>query len=327
MHSLTRFIVFAGFAVMLCACTGAPVVAPPPAPELSTPTPKSTQTSVADAKGSHGTSLTSCAQAEVSGATGKAKDWLVEKGMELANKLPGYFSEWAKSGEQFGEGSLSGVGDLVTGLSLRVELVSSGASPGMRWVFLIVSSQDGSAAGVTPAPTQASGSGDESYTFILRAERFDTETGQWTAVCEDIVTPPELPVASPDGVTPSTEPTVQVLINARCRLGPSLDYPVVAFFSQGDVLRPTGRNQNGTWCQVPMNASTGVCWLAGNLTEPNCSLLDLPYTPAPPLPTAAPTHVSVHQNPQLQQGCLYNGICHHWTCGPNDPPNAVSCSY
>jgi hypothetical protein len=355
MPSLTRIFVFTPLSVMLCACTGAPAITPLPKescaegedcgvsvrpyeqetlPDITdiamdrsaTPSgiPKPSETPIDKTEGARGTSLQSCAKAEVGLATDKAKDFLLGKGMELASKLPGVFSDWAKKGEKFGGGTVGSI-DLAAGLSLRVELVSTGASPGTRWVFLIVTSQEDSATSITPVPTQASG-GDGSYTFIIRAEQFDAATGQWVAVCEDTVTPPEVPTVSPEGATPSTGPTVQVLINARCRLGPLLDYPVLAFFSQGDVLHPTGRNQDATWCQVPVDAGPGACWLAGNLTEPNCALLDLPYAPAPPLPAATSTLIPVNQNPQ-QQGCFYNQKCHHWVCGPNDPPNAVSCSY
>jgi hypothetical protein len=41
--------------------------------------------------------------------TGKAKDWMISKGMELANKLPGPFGDWAKKGVQFGAGALTGL--------------------------------------------------------------------------------------------------------------------------------------------------------------------------------------------------------------------------
>jgi hypothetical protein len=40
---------------------------------------------------------------------GKAKDWLVEKGMPLADKLPGPVGDWAKKGEKFGgQGGMAG---------------------------------------------------------------------------------------------------------------------------------------------------------------------------------------------------------------------------
>ena len=275
------------------------------------------------------------------GLTGEAQKWMIGKGMELVEKLPGYFSEWARQGVQFGAGETSEMQGGVTGvidqdvaegeslvdqddspgsgMSILVELVyPSGTSDAARWVFLIKSLPEGQPAkddAGTPVPTQAAGSLGGGYSFILRGEHYNAETGLWAPVCEDSLLPPQ--------ATPASGPVIRILTNARCRQGPSTVYPVVATFPEGEVLQVTGRNQAGTWCQVALINRQGVCWVAGNLVDPPISLLNLPVAYAPPPPTATEppkpgsqpaTGFWVMNNPNFP-----NGIC-QLTCGVNDSP-------
>lgn len=312
-------------------------------PTLFTETPTETESPVTQiAMPSTSSQLPACESLpgmESLGLTDEAQKWMIGKGMELADKLPRSLGDWAKQGVEFGAGETSEIQGGVTGvidediaegegfvdredspgsgMSIFVELAYLyGTSDTARWVFLIKSLPEGQPAkddAGTPIPTQAAGAPGGGYSFVLRGEHYNADTDQWVPVCEDNLLPPQK--------THESEPVIRILTNARCRQGPSTVYPVVATFPEGEVLQVTGRNQAGTWCQVALINRQGVCWVAGNLVDPPISLLNLPVAAAPPPPTAT------EPPPRKNQGCYYNKECHHWVCGPNDPPEAVSCEY
>jgi hypothetical protein len=65
--------------------------------------------------------------------TGKAKDWLIGKGMELANKLPGPFGQWAKQGVQFGAGALTSLqGKLNHVIDKGIDWAKGAAAAGLK---------------------------------------------------------------------------------------------------------------------------------------------------------------------------------------------------
>lgn len=297
-------------------------------------------------------SLPSCqsnTDLEPLGVSPYAQSFLLSKGSELAGKLPAVFGEWAKKGVELGSGSLTPIQGHIAGfiekdipegkgftddnlgedMSVRLELVlQSPDSGGTRWVFGMQSAseeQPDASDGGTPAVTPSAGNGGEpAYSFNIRAEVFDPDSQQWVAICEDALVPVE-PTAQPESATPTSEPIARLLVNSRCREGPSTAYPVIANLSEGEVLQATGRNQNGSWWQVSLPGRPDLCWLSAILVEPNPALLNLPVAYAPSLPTA--TNPPQDQSPPKQQGCLYDGICHPWVCGPKDPQIAVPCEY
>jgi len=104
---------------------------------------------------------------------------------------------------------------------------------------------------------------------------------------------------SPSGALPSGTPYARVLTDARCRLGPGLDYPVLTYLSQGLSFPITGRLEQGGWWQLRAADLHVPCWIGEDVVEPYGDLTGVPFVIPPALPTPTPTE----EPPSQAQGC------------------------
>jgi hypothetical protein len=84
--------------------------------------------------------------------------------------------------------------------------------------------------------------------------------------------------------------TANVRQNAVCRDGPTKEYPILAYFEVGTVLKIIGKNQQGTSWVVENPSAGGQCWIAGNLVDVSGDTTQISIINAgpPPTPTEKP---------------------------------------
>ncbi|MBN2386889.1 MAG: right-handed parallel beta-helix repeat-containing protein [Anaerolineales bacterium] len=103
------------------------------------------------------------------------------------------------------------------------------------------------------------------------------------------------------------DPTGTVHQDGVCRLGPGLDYPILAYLSQGQAVHLTGRNQEQTWYQVSrpeLVQAGGFCWISARLVTIEAANISLPHIQPPPPPYDPPTATPA---PAPVTGCyVYN---------------------
>ena len=100
-------------------------------------------------------------------------------------------------------------------------------------------------------------------------------------------------------------PFARVLTDARCRLGPSFDYPILTYLSQGVSFPIIGRLEQGGWWQLHAAAIGKPCWIGEDVVEPYGDLTNVPFAIPPMLPTDEPTK----EPPSPALGC--------WCRSPN----------
>ncbi|MCX6072273.1 MAG: hypothetical protein NTU91_15700 [Chloroflexi bacterium] len=104
---------------------------------------------------------------------------------------------------------------------------------------------------------------------------------------------------SPSGAVPSGTPFARVLTDARCRLGPGTNYPILTYLSQGQSFPITGRFERGGWWQLRAADIQLPCWIAEDVVEPTGDLENVPFA----IPPAAPTVMPTEEPPSPAQGC------------------------
>ena len=84
--------------------------------------------------------------------------------------------------------------------------------------------------------------------------------------------------------------TANVRQNAVCRDGPTTEYPILAYFEVGSVLKIVGKNQQDTSWVVENPANGRPCWIAGNLVDVSGDITQVSIiNPGPPpTPTEKP---------------------------------------
>ncbi|OGO10516.1 MAG: hypothetical protein A2Y93_13545 [Chloroflexi bacterium RBG_13_68_17] len=108
---------------------------------------------------------------------------------------------------------------------------------------------------------------------------------------------------APSAVTPSGTPFARVIENARCRSGPGVIYPLIAFVSQGQSFPIQGRNADSTWWWI--DRPDGDCWLADSVVETEGDTSSVPEQQAPPTPTVTPVlGCWVQLSPNLPNRCV-----------------------
>ena len=110
---------------------------------------------------------------------------------------------------------------------------------------------------------------------------------------------------SPGG-SPSGTPFARVLTDARCRLGPGFEYPILTYLSQGVSFPIVGRLEQGGWWLLRAGDLARPCWIGEDVVEPIGDLSDVPFALPPALPTEEPTK-------EPPSGCW----C--WQVGPQFP--------
>jgi uncharacterized protein YraI len=110
--------------------------------------------------------------------------------------------------------------------------------------------------------------------------------------------------------------TANVRQNAVCRDGPTKEYPILAYFDAGTVLKIVGKNQQGTSWVVENPSTGGQCWIAGNLVDVTGDLTQVSIiNPGlPPTPTPKPEEHSPFNCSQftLVSDCIANPAC-YWS--------------
>jgi len=117
---------------------------------------------------------------------------------------------------------------------------------------------------------------------------------------------------SPSGAMPSGTPSARILTDARCRLGPGFDYPVLTYLSQGLSFPITGRLEQGGWWQLRAADIRVPCWIGEDVVEPYGDLTSVPIAIPPAAPTVTPTEEPPAQGcycRQPDQSCTYTVPC------------------
>jgi hypothetical protein len=94
---------------------------------------------------------------------------------------------------------------------------------------------------------------------------------------------------SPSGAIPFA----RVLTDARCRLGPGFEYPILTYLSQGVSFPIIGRLEQGGWWQLRAPGLQKPCWIGDDVVEPFGDLSNIPFAIPPALPTLTPTEEPV----------------------------------
>jgi hypothetical protein len=97
--------------------------------------------------------------------------------------------------------------------------------------------------------------------------------------------------------TASPKPQISAATTVNIRSGPGTNYPVVGKLPPGQLLPIIGKNEAGTWWQVPLpDASTG--WIAASVVNAD-GPFDIPVVSAPP-PPVPPTPIPDTPSPAPQ---------------------------
>lgn len=103
---------------------------------------------------------------------------------------------------------------------------------------------------------------------------------------------PAAETATPTTVVPACEPAVTAELNANVRWGPGTLYGVVAALQEGESAPVIGRNGDGSWWRIDLEAPTNTeFWIAASVVSINCGAAEVPVvdTPVPPTLTPTPT--------------------------------------
>jgi len=133
--------------------------------------------------------------------------------------------------------------------------------------------------------TDPAGSGEGPYSetrsFVLRR----------TATVCPLELGPVITLIPPSGVR--IPPSATLKINANCRSGPGMDYPVLAILPLGLSLEVNGRDQESTWWQVADVELQKDCWLSGNVITIDGDASDVQVVTVAPPPAAVPSDTPV----------------------------------
>jgi hypothetical protein len=88
---------------------------------------------------------------------------------------------------------------------------------------------------------------------------------------------------------PASTPFARVLTDARCRLGPGTNYPILTYLSQGFSFPIIGRLEQGGWWQLRAADIRVPCWIGENVVKPYGDLTNVPFAIPPAEPTVTPT--------------------------------------
>ncbi len=86
--------------------------------------------------------------------------------------------------------------------------------------------------------------------------------------------------------TPSS-PTLTLLKNANCRLGPGTAYDSIDALLQGTSVAIEGRNEDNSWFWVRKPSGSGQCWISASVGTASGNWQVVPVIAAPPLPVTA----------------------------------------
>ncbi len=112
--------------------------------------------------------------------------------------------------------------------------------------------------------------------------------------------------------SPSGEiPLARVLTDARCRLGPGFDYPILTYLSQGVSFPIIGRLEQGGWWQLRAADIPNPCWVGEDVVAPYGDLSNVPFAIPPALPAPTPT-----EEPASGCWCQPSNTCQYFSPCP-----------
>lgn len=146
--------------------------------------------------------------------------------------------------------------------------------------------QDPQVAAALPPGRLTSGEAHHSVALEAGQDLSGLDFG-WAPIAPAVT---ETPAAVPT-LTPTLERAeVTARVNANCRSGPGIEYPVLAVLPIGELAEAIGRSSAADWLQVRPDADQ-TCWLSVRTVETNFHAGDLPIVAAPPTPTPAPAAI------------------------------------
>jgi hypothetical protein len=123
-------------------------------------------------------------------------------------------------------------------------------------------------------------------------------------------------VGTPDPFS-SASPIARPIGPVICRSGPSVVFPPLTYFEQGQELTLRNRNEDRSWLEVE-SAGEQPCWVGRNLLEldPALDVMELPPGLIPPTPTWTPLPPT--EKPNLApEGCeVYDSQTQQNVCYP-----------
>ena len=122
------------------------------------------------------------------------------------------------------------------------------------------------------------------------------QAAQPTAVPTDTPPPTLAPTVTPTSLpaSPTASPTpaaltvlIEVKLNANCRLGPGVTYPVARYLAAGLVVELLAQDSTGSWGLARETAADPPCWISLRALAEAPEIANLPViTPAAALPGA-----------------------------------------
>lgn len=95
--------------------------------------------------------------------------------------------------------------------------------------------------------------------------------------------------------TPTNTPIVMVVeSNVVCRTGPGLNYDVVLYLSEGDIVTLVGMVDSGNWFLAVPHQGDDMCWVGTLAINASFNTDELKVITPPPSPTWEPTKTPEH---------------------------------
>lgn len=118
-----------------------------------------------------------------------------------------------------------------------------------------------------------------------------TETPTVTSTYTDVPTETPTLTFTPTNIptdTPTEEPPSLVVdLDAVCRSGPGMDYPIVGYQSAGDSPTVIGKSEaEPIWWVITYAGKGEPCWIADDIVSIAGNVASLPITEPPPTPTS-----------------------------------------
>ena len=118
-------------------------------------------------------------------------------------------------------------------------------------------------------------------------------------------------------------PMAEMISDASCRSGPSLDYPILEYIESGQNAPVQGRNEENTWWYILNPGTQNMCWISGRVIRLSGDYIQVPFIPVdpPPLPDITDTPAfdcsAYNTNPQACISTAGNYCRWDASIGPN----------
>jgi hypothetical protein len=138
--------------------------------------------------------------------------------------------------------------------------------------------------------------------YLIQARALNSG-GVWSDYAAvSVIVAGELATSTPGLTATPLVPTLILIQNANCRLGPGLVYEVMTALLAGNQLPIEGKNEDGTWWLVRL--PTGErCWMSAAIGNPAGEINTVPVAQASPPPEPTPLPGCFVYDPNLQPVC------------------------